>query len=73
MDGSNASKTLQISGKNKQVWIITKGESKELRGFDNIKIKEVSVYDLLSTLSKRVKDPTYDEEKLVNDLMFIGK
>jgi len=73
LDGSTAPKTLQISGKTKQVWIITKGESKELRDFDSIKIKEVSVHDLINTLSKRIKDPTYDAERLVNDFMFIGK
>jgi len=73
LDGSNASKTLQISGKTKQVWIITQGESKELRDFDSIKIKEISIHDLMNTLSKRIKDPTYDVERLVNDLMFIGK
>jgi cold shock CspA family protein len=73
LDGSTAPRTLQISGKTKQVWIITKGESKELRDFDSIKIKEVSVHDLINTLSKRIKDPTYDVERLVNDLMFIGK
>lgn len=73
LDGSIAPKTLQISGKTKQVWIITKGESKELRDFDSIKIKEVSVHDLLSIVSKRLKDVTYDSERLVNDLLFIGK
>ena len=73
IDGSTAPKTLQISGKTKQVWIITKGESKELRDFDNIKIKEVSIYDLINTLAKRIEDPTYDAERLVNDFMFIGK
>lgn len=73
LDDSVASKTLQISGKTKQVWIITKGESKELRDFDNIKIKEVSVHDLIKILSTRIKEPTYDVELLVNDLMFIGK
>ncbi len=48
LDGSVAPKTLQIQGKTKQVWIITKGESQELRDFDSIKIKEISIHDLLS-------------------------
>ncbi len=73
LDGSVAPKTLQISGKTKQVWIITKGESNEIRDFDSIKIKEISVHDLLNIFMKRMKDSTYDSERLVNDLMFIGK
>lgn len=73
IDGSTAPKTMQISGKTKQVWIITKGESKELREFDNIKIKEISIYDLINILTKRLEEPTYDAEHIVNDFMFIGK
>ena len=58
---------------NQQVWIITKGESKELSDFDNVKVKEISIYDLCEIYKKRLNDITYDNEKLVNDLIFIGK
>lgn len=73
IDGGIAPKTIQITGKTKQVWIITKGESKEIRDFDSIKIKEISIYDLLAIFAKRITDNAYDIERLVNDLIFIGK
>lgn len=58
---------------NQQVWIITKGESKELSDFDNVKVKEISIYDLCEIYKKRLHDITYNNEILVNDLIFIGK
>ncbi len=74
LDGSVApKKTFQIQEKVKQVWIITKGKSQELRDVDSIKVKEISIYDLLNVLSKRMKNKNYDIECFVNDLMFIGK
>ena len=73
IDGGITPKTIQLTGKSKQVWIITKGESKELSDFDNVKVKEISIYDLCEIYKKRLNDITYDNEKLVNDLIFIGK
>ncbi|OCG16818.1 hypothetical protein A9G24_03765 [Gilliamella sp. App6-5] len=72
-DGGITPKTIPLTGKNKQVWIITKGESKEISDFDNVKVKEISIYDLCEIYKKRLSDITYDNEKLVNDFIFIGK
>lgn len=38
-DGGKGSKVLQISGKNRQVWVITRGYTRELYDFDGIKVK----------------------------------
>ncbi|OCG22634.1 hypothetical protein A9G11_06955 [Gilliamella sp. wkB108] len=72
-DGGITPKTIPLTGKSKQVWIITKGESKELSDFDNVKVKEISIYDLCEIYKKRLSDITYDNEKLVNDFIYIGK
>lgn len=71
-DGGSASKTVQISGKKRQVWIITKGSSQELNDYDGIKVKEISIQELISVFAKRVKDPSYDSDRLASDLIFLG-
>lgn len=71
-DGGTASKTIQISGKKRQVWIITRGTTKELTDYDGIKVKEISVTDLASIFSKRVKDWSYDIDRLSSDLTLLG-
>ncbi len=71
-DGGTASKTIQISGKKRQVWIITRGTTKELTDYDGIKVKEVSVKDLALIFSKRVKDWSYDIDRLSSDLTLLG-
>lgn len=71
-DGGVASKTLQISGKKRQVWIITKGTTKEINDYEGIKVKEISVNDLCKIFTQRVKDGTYDIEKLSSSLILLG-
>ncbi|MCX8649489.1 hypothetical protein J3U21_08590 [Gilliamella sp. B2776] len=73
IDGGITPKTMVLTGKNKQVWIVTKGESKEINDYDNVKVKEISIHDLCEIFKKRLSDMTYDNEKLVNDFIFIGK
>ena len=73
IDGGSGSKTVQISGKTKQVWIITKDTSREIQEFDDIKVKEVSLVDLLEILKKRLVDITFEEEDLTRAFMLLGK
>lgn len=73
MDGPTTPKTIPLTGKSKQVWIITKGESKEISDYDNVKVKEISIHDLCKIFQKRLHDITYDNEKLMNDFIFIAK
>jgi len=73
VDGGKGSKTLQISGRTRQVWIITKGASRELHEVDEIKVKEVSLKDLLTILKKRLNDITFEEDDLSREFMLLGK
>ena len=71
-DGGIGSKELQIKNKRGQVWIITKGQTREIKDYDGIRIKEVSIQDLIAIAIKRCKQLSYDLEKLSSDLFFIG-
>ncbi len=53
-DGGGRKKTLQIQGKNRQVWIITQESTRELYDVDGIRIKEISVQNLIQIFNKRL-------------------
>lgn len=71
-DGGTAQKTISISGKKREVWIITKGATNELIDYDGIKVKEISVLDLAAVFSRRIKDSSYDIDRLSSDLTLLG-
>nr|WP_290228161.1 hypothetical protein [Trichocoleus desertorum] len=63
-DGGRGSKTLQIQGKSRQVWIITKGSTRELLVYDSIKVKEVAIKDLITITIEHCRELSYDAEHL---------
>lgn len=67
--GQSRSKTLKIDGKTRQVWIITKGESKEIADYGNIKVKEVSVNSLIKLLELRLNLDTIEENDLALNML----
>lgn len=71
-DGGSAPKTIQITGKKRQVWIITKNTTKEIADYEGIKVKAVATKDIVTILSRRMKDISYDQDKLVSDLILLG-
>ncbi|OUL35531.1 hypothetical protein BV372_10805 [Nostoc sp. T09] len=71
-DGGRGSKTLQIQGKSRQVWIITRGSTREILDFDGIKVKEIAVKDLIAIATKRCKQLSYDADILSNELLMLG-
>ena len=71
-DGGVGSKELKIKGKRGQVWIVTKGTTRELKDYDGIKVKEVSVQDLIEISIKRCKQLHYDIDFLSNELVILG-
>ncbi|MBW4487220.1 MAG: hypothetical protein KME12_05465 [Trichocoleus desertorum ATA4-8-CV12] len=71
-DGGRGSKTLQIQGKSRQVWIITKGNTRELLDFDGIKVKEVAIKDLITIATERCSELSYDAEYLSSKLVRLG-
>lgn len=71
-DGGIGSKELQIKGKQRQVWIITKGNSREIRDYDGIRVKEIAIEDLIYIAMKRCKQLNYDIDILSNELFLLG-
>jgi len=61
-----------ISGCKKEVWIITKGVSREIRKIDDVIVKEVSVYDLIELYVERLKKQDFTEDELEKRLMTLG-
>jgi cold shock CspA family protein len=70
-DGKSRQKNLKIDGKSKQVWIITKNSSREITDYGNIKVKEVSVHNLVSLLKSKLDSDTIEEYDLANRLSTI--
>jgi len=62
MDNRNNRK--EIFRHTKQVWIIIKGTSRVIEQVDDIKVKEVSISDLLQIYKWRLKENFLEEEKL---------
>jgi len=54
--------SFNISECKKQVWIITKGVSREIRKIDDIIVKEVSVYDLIELYLERFERNFKEDE-----------
>lgn len=71
-DGSSTPKMFKIENKKRQVWIITRGKTREINDYDNIKVKEVSVFDLIELLTTRIKDSSYDLDRLTSELILLG-
>ncbi|MDF5734128.1 MULTISPECIES: cold shock domain-containing protein [unclassified Nostoc] len=72
-DGGGRKKTLQIQGKNRQVWIITQENTRELYDVDGIRIKEISVQDLIKIFNKRLYSDAFEEDELSAHLAVIDK
>lgn len=73
-DGGSSKKTLRIAGKSKQVWIITKGKTREIIQVGNIKVKEVSIIELILLLQLRWNTDILEEDELaLNQLSRIEK
>lgn len=72
-DGGVANKVLQISGKTKQVWIISKYKTRELNDYDGIKVKEVSVQDLIKLLKTRLYSSIFEQDELSGKLTLIDR
>ncbi|WP_242049280.1 hypothetical protein [Aulosira sp. FACHB-615] len=72
-DGGSKKKTLQIQGKNRQVWIVTQIQSRELYDVDGIRVKEVSIKDILKIFTKKLYSDTFEEEDLSSYLAVIDK
>ena len=70
-DGGIGKKKVPLPGK-KQVWIITRGTTRELEDFGGIKVKEIAVADLCKVLDRRLHDIAYDGDRLATDLTLIG-
>lgn len=71
-DGGRGSKELQIQGKSRQVWIITRGSTREIRDYDGIKVKEVAIKDLIEIAMKRCQQLSYDADMLSTELFMLG-
>lgn len=72
VDGSSKSKMFKLENTKRQVWIITRGKTREINDYDNIKVKEVSVFDLIELLATRIKDSSYDSDRLTSELILLG-
>lgn len=72
-DGGAGKKQLQISGKMRQVWIITKHNTRELGDYNGIKVKEVSVHDIIKVIATRLNLGVFEEEDLSAKLTLIDR
>lgn len=73
-DGATKTKkTVNINGKTKQVWIITKGKTREILDYSRIKIKEISVNDLIWQLQIKLNKDVIEEDDLALNLSGIDK
>jgi hypothetical protein len=62
-----------ISNRTKQVWIITRGTSRILHKVEDIKVKEVSISDLIQIYKWRLEENFLDEEELEKELVSVGE
>ncbi len=72
-DGGGRKKTLHIQGKTRQVWIITQEKTRELYDVDGIRIKEISIQDLIQIFNKRLYSDAFEEDELSAHLAVIDK
>lgn len=68
-NGSTYTKTVKIAGKNRQVWIITKGKSREISDYGNVKVKEIGVNDLIWLFNIRLRSNIIEEEDLSSNFL----
>lgn len=72
-DGGTSKKTQHISGKMRQVWIITRRNTRELGDYSGIKVKEVSVQDIVKVIATRLNLGIFEEEDLSAKLTLIDR
>ncbi len=68
-NGSTYTKTVKIAGKNRQVWIITKGKSREISDYGNVKVKEIGINDLIWLFNIRIRSSVIEEEDLSSNFL----
>ena len=68
-NGSTYTKTVKIAGKNRQVWIITKGKSREISDYGNVKVKEIGINDLILLFNIRIRSSVIEEEDLSSNFL----
>lgn len=73
VDGGTSWKSINVTGKTRQVWIITRGQSRELETIDEVKVKEVAISDLLAILHKRLTSATFECDDLAAALTLVDK
>ena len=65
-------RTIKINSNNeKQVWIITKGETKKISQIENVKVIEVDIRDIISIYGKKISELEYT--RLQKDLLDLVK
>ena len=62
---------IHVTGSDKQVWIITKGQTQTIDMVGDITVKEISVQDLVNLNEKRMLK-NLDEKQLANELEALG-
>ena len=68
-NGSTYTKSVKIAGKNRQVWIITKGKSREISDYGNVKVKEIGINDLIWLFNIRIRSSVIEEEDLSSNFL----
>ena len=65
-------RTIKFNSNNeKQVWIITKGETKKISQIENVKVIEVDIRDIISIYGKKISELEYT--RLQKDLLDLVK
>lgn len=70
IDGKNIEQSIDLEGKEKQCWIITRGQHREddKKRIGKVRIKEVTLDKLLALLETRLSQKYFDEEDLTKAL-----
>ena len=70
---TSLSKTHDIQNKARQVWIITKKETRDLSETEGVAVREVSAIDLVSLLEVKLNANNFKEADLVKYLLDLGE
>jgi hypothetical protein len=63
----------EFSDAQKQVWVITRNESKIIGETNGIFVKQIGINDLINIMIRRlISDSTYKEQQLSEDLISLG-
>ncbi len=63
--------TFDLTNLDKQLWVITRGKTREIETLERITIKEVGIDSLLNLLRHRLTKNYFDETRLVKELIDI--